>query len=616
MRGLFIPSVVIVFAACDDAGTRLSDAAPEADTASEYELAQPDTALADTEPMRELTFESLTPPLGGQFFAIAASPSTLLARSYGRFLRSDDGGETWRNQAGPVDCGGSPWLVAVGDDFFTDCGGVHVSGDAGETWSLVEGVGGFNAAEPATNGASLYWVVESGSVLRWNTETRAVDAIPTTASGFPGHVQTLAALGVDGPILYAASSRGSGWVDASAAATEWLPTNLPGYSNLQFAFGVGEGFAITPTQVLKRTADHMFVDVGSTMATGALDALLHDGRLYVSSSDGLLVSTDGGVNWATELPVRFDNRSGFAVLAGELYVASHEGLWARSSSGAWREIQAHSHIVERVVAVGDALLAFGNPGTSAQWRERAGADWDPIDLVGHYDLTPVGNTLFSTKEGAIHRLTNETRRFDALPNQPGSVTYITALSGSLVALVDRTFHVSQDNGESFAELGTAPAADYAFSLLMPVGETLLYWHGPKLYRSPDHMRTWERLPEPPGFAMRVALSDAIVASDFFGALFRSTDLGSTWTKVLLPVGVTRVAALEVQGSTLFAAAHHTSPPYGAIYTSDDLGATWHLLESETQSFQERARCLALVGDVLYIGTESTGLWAAHLPSAP
>lgn len=455
-------------------------------------------------------------------------------------------------------------------------------------------------------------MVGEGTIMRWNARARVAEAVPGTLGlPFPGAPPALA--GIDGSILYGVSSRGSGWIDLAAPVPTWAETNLPGYTNVRLVFDGDEGYAITSTSVARRMPDHSFVHVAD-IGFEAQDALIHDGRLLVTSGSGLLASDDGGLTWSAELAVRSEVGSRLAGRGSDLFMASLDGLWVRRGSAAWQEIEVHSHIVYRVLPVGEALITFGGHATLV--RQRADTAWRPLELDGLYRLTAVGDVLFARSSGGVlQRSTDAGLSFEARPTALGATHFLTELDGALVVLLDDSFYESTDGGETFIELGAAPRREYNGHGLVRVGDVLLYSDGPDVFRSGDRGRTWERAAAAPAVLLNAtAVGGAIFVTDWSGGLSRSTDLAGTWTGITLPSEGDRAISIQSDGDVLFAAIQHADAFEGGVYYTRDLGETWQRLDSVEDPFTELVTALTLDGDVLYIGTAGTGLWAARFAS--
>ena len=368
--------------------------------------------------------------------------------------------------------------------------------------------------------------------------------------------------------------------------------------------------AVMPVPV--RGVDYLAIDAGDA------------NRVYASTIDGVVESTDGGVTvhaldrstgapgqwWTLLLDASSPARQWVAPV-----VAFTPGfLRTLDGGGTWQEIASDRRLLGASRLTGNRL--FGN--------RLAAQDVD-------FSVSADGGTTWQASLGPIAAGDSQ---FTALGHggAPGQVLVAGRgfVNGNQV--VHRLF-VSNDDGASFVERSSPPL--YVRALASGAGGSAVFYAGgfadvsaqPPLWRSTDGAATWTPvasfpsrstlLGAPPNDVHAIAVDPTDANRIYVGltlpdALLRSSDGGATWSRATAGLGAGAVVSIVVdpaQPSTLYVAVM----PSG-VFRSTDFGASWHALDDGLRD--EAVRQVArdpLVAGRLYAVTES-GLWRSDLVS--
>lgn len=464
---------------------------------------------------------------------------------------SEDRGETWavRNGDLPIAGGtGGVYSLAIdpasGQLYARTASELFTSSDEGTHWSRLRCLGrrcGSVLVDP-TEAATLFSLTFAGSILRsrdggtvWE-KLRAPKGL-VALLGF--HDGRLFASGRSGVFdlavdrLYWSADQGASWaavgqpgadsIAVMASSGDTLYLGSAGIASLGGVFRSGDG------------GEHW--EAASTGLSGRwIESIAVDpqqpGVLYAQASDHLLVSQDDGASWRVSLAassVLLFGRGGLLVdphLRGRVWSTTGDQLW-RSDDGGHRWLA-----VPRIGAGIEALAA--DP------RTRGGV-W----AGGR-------NGLFHGPNGRAWKQVRPAR------NENLGVVDIAVAPGD-----PRLVWV----------------AGYAST---PAGAPL----GPRLYRSIDGGRSWQRRENGlPGPVTRLALDpeqpDVLFAAAGDG-LFGTSDGGASWQRLPSPATVSaspgsifwEIVASPVTPLTLYAYFNPGGPDGEVVYRSRDAGATW------------------------------------------
>jgi ligand-binding sensor domain-containing protein len=196
-------------------------------------------------------------------------------------------------------------------------------------------------------------------------------------------------------------------------------------------------------------------------------------------------------------------------------------------------------------------------------------------------------------------------------------------SGEVYASDDSGYiNRAEPNGSDWSKsiLATGPTTTVVAALLVHPAGKLFAVSGPKIYASDDNghqwiqVGTWSRT----GRTLGCTFQGTVLVGSTISSVFRSTNLGGSWTAASLPSNANEPAFLAYDSSNVFAATSH------GVYRSQSDGATWSLADSSTQSLTVRAltrdvqgRLYAATDSGMYVSADSGRQWTkgTGVPSA-
>jgi hypothetical protein len=229
---------------------------------------------------------------------------------------------------------------------------------------------------------------------------------------------------------------------------------------------------------------------------------------------------------------------------GDLYIATHSGLW-RAPAGeprARRVGDVHHDLMGFTVAGPDDFLASGHPGAQddlppqlgLQRSTDGGRSWKTVSLLGEADLhvlRAAGERLYGVDSG----------------------------TGAFVT--------SADDGRSWQQR-TPPAAVFDVAVAPGAPERIVAATGRGLFSSTDTGRTWRPLGNDTTGLLAWPAEDALYLVDSDGTVSRSSGGGREFSRVG-SVGAQPEAFAANGERELYAAVHG-----GEVLASSDGGANW------------------------------------------
>ncbi len=350
-------------------------------------------------------------------------------------------------------------------------------------------------------------------------------------------------------------------------------------------------------------------------------------------------STDGGVTWpvfqtpSREVAIFGGSASPTVVYAGGQNVFCRSADSAATFSCATAPPYLNSFVELPGVAPGETPRILGVFGQTVYLSRDAGATWAPADALG--SAGPVG-AIASDASGSLvlaaispEILRSQDRGDSWTPGSMGlQASGIAALAldpndpstvwAGGTGLVEAPLFRSTDAGTSWSLTGGPGGPLFARLLAIdPENPATLYAADSDVYRSEDSGAHWTRSTPPTGInALAVdPKSPGRVWVAGNGGLFHSEDGARTWGAASITQDVYSLLFDGRRPGTVYAGSYYdievgyyAYPVGGSIFVSVDGGATFN---KNTQNFTSSVTAIALdplQDGVLYLGTQSTGVF--------
>ena len=520
----------------------------------------------------------------------AIHDSILFAGTWANGLfRSTDNGKSWI----PIDSGISRAgynnlivnaLLQKGPDLFAaTAGGVFVSANDGLNWSLSDfGLPELNADSQSvfanclsTDGSRIFVGSASGVYVSTNNGL-GWDSI---SSGFTGNDKQIFALTSFGSNLIA-GTYGRDFISTDSGA-HWEPISIG-----------EEGDYVS-----------CFLSVSTKLFAGTYEG-------------GVFLSMDSGKIWtAMDSGLTNTNIDALICAGTNFYTAtSGGGVFRSSDSGVtWRPVDlglTDSNV--NAIMVKDSNLFAGSFFSGVFWSSASTVEWEPMDsglTCSISAITGYGKyALVGTDDFGVFQSTDNGSSW--LPADSGLGSYAV----SAFATVDTNLFVSTVNGGIYRltndGTGWSDALTNFSSNLTDTGVVSLCAKGTDLFAGTDNLSgvfrssdlgsswTFEKSALFIGGEVNVTtIGNRLIASGY-GVIAFSTDNGSTWTSGNTGLTWLDVNVLFVAGSKIFAASQGSG-----VLISSDSGSSWFPFNSglpETTTVD----AFASSGSLLFAGTDS------------
>ncbi|NBC17729.1 MAG: T9SS type A sorting domain-containing protein [Bacteroidetes bacterium] len=442
----------------------------------------------------------------------------------GGFLRSPDGGDTWK-RTGPEDQ--EVYDVTYGNEGIVLAGrerGVLRSSDGGTTWS------------PSGLDSTTVRVL-------W--ERKPGEFIAGTDAG-----------------LYRSFDNGNTWsfVNLPVTAVTDIITDP-----------VGHIFVGTRDGIYTLDAEFDVVDELQGVFVNAL-SVRSSGDVFAATRTGVLRRSDSNEWIETDLELTVYS---LAVTEGALLAATARGVYRSSNSGASWMLTGVPNASVRSLVFNDnnELLAGAEAGLFRS--EDQGDSWTPTGLSGLWvstltrgqqGLLLAGATFF----GGVYRSTDNGRSWQSmgLSNEFEIRSLLIDAEGRLYAGTDKSVYRSRDGGETWEPLDSGLSGRGGNALILDVNDDVLLSNLTGVFRYDKAASRWVKLP------LEVSVNDLAVTQAggiyaiSYDRIYRSNDHGATWSQT----GYREGPVLDVISDT--AGNLFVGTQSSGIYMSSDQGQSW------------------------------------------
>jgi photosystem II stability/assembly factor-like uncharacterized protein len=425
----------------------------------------------------------------------------------------------------------------------------------------------------------------------------------------------VAALENLGPDVFAGFSNGGGGAISRDGGRTWqaFAGTLAQASITGLARGGGMVYVLASNGLYRSadrgaTWDQIPYAFYSTQSVAA-----NDQAVFVGTSSGFYRSLDNGATWSTGSNPKSSGFDCLAVMGRYVFAGLSTGGVYRSSDngGTWTASNqgiSTTPIVRQLRVAGDTL-EFGSTGNGMYRSLDSGNTWT---LVATGTMLPMlkrngvfyacqANTVYG--KGAYKSLDDGKTWARIWPNlQDDQIRHIAGQGEVLVAGCNGGLYASKDGGESWTRVDVGQKNSNVTSLTGQ-GKSLVASSYGGIFVSGDGGSTWQERNTGLGIAWTLhveSVGDALYAGLWRGGLYKSDNLGLSWSRV--PVGSDSGNAFTAVslGGTVYAGTDN------GVYLSADGGKTW--TDSTSPDRAHTAYCLAAVGNEILLGTGFNGVW--------
>jgi photosystem II stability/assembly factor-like uncharacterized protein len=250
-----------------------------------------------------------------------------------------------------------------------------------------------------------------------------------------------------------------------------------------------------------------------------------------------------------------------------------------------------------------------------QWTEANGPDMRNIE-----DFAVMGSTIFAAGWTGVFRSKDEGRTWEVASDDLSGKEVKAIIAGETCIFVtvdgvDGGLFRSSDMGNTWEKVSTGPNEGRAPATMLSVEETgdsgvTLYfgYAGKGVYASTDDGYTWvvrnNGLPDEPNITAFGAIGDRLFAASYPDEIFTSTNGGVNWVSTQSGLEKEFVKCFTALGADLYIATGGSI--FSGLYRSTDLGASWSKVDGP---FEGRyLRIVSARGNNLYAGTTTMGLF--------
>lgn len=332
------------------------------------------------------------------------------------------------------------------------------------------------------------------------------------------------------------------------------------------------------------------------------------------SGGGVVRSTDGGMTWAKfGHGLEGEALQTMESMGTDLFVASTAGKIFRSTDTGltWRSVGNGSGPDEDILLTSnDTVLyaaglygrtsigVYGGIFRSFDRGESWSLDTAGIGEVAVRNFLVDDTTIYVGSSNGIFKKTNQAERWER--------TNIKIAPNTAMALVGTVMFQGGYNGGLYQapnqlQIERVAAMDsvWAVSALLFTGKALLVGagYGQGIYRSTDSGKTWVKvlsMKRRESITDLLNLGDTVIAATWGGDLIRSTDQGATWNRVAQSLRGTRITSMIASGGVVIA-----TSVTGTI-RSNDGGSSWQPIDPTDEGIGSNA--VVAYRDYLILGT--------------
>ncbi len=352
-------------------------------------------------------------------------------------------------------------------------------------------------------------------------------------------------------------------------------------------------------------------------------------NVYIGTDSGVHRSTDNGLSWAeasggllnVNINLQNLNIQGLVSIGSTLFVATDGGGVYRSTDNGrnWTESNAGMGRVQTRSLVTNGTTLFTSTAFYGVYRSTdSGRNWTQISS-GLSDLFVIslavkGTTIFAgTFGGRVFRSTDNGANWTDTGLAAMTVNALAANGTYVFAGTEQGVFRSADDGQRWEPINSGlTGSGLRVRSMAARGATIYAGTRDGLYRSTDNGQRWEAVnPDLRGYTVAALAvdGDTVFAGENSAGkgVYRSTDSGQSWVQA--NAGLTNIIVFSLTSSdgAIFAG---TSGGFagngGFVYRSTDSGQSWKDAFSGLPGVGINA--LAGIGATIFAGTESRGVY--------
>ncbi len=349
---------------------------------------------------------------------------------------------------------------------------------------------------------------------------------------------------------------------------------------------------------------------------GRIDCFAELGGTLFAGGAGLFSSTDSGRNWRLLLQPTFNE----LLVNGSTIFAGGAGLQRSTDTGkTWRQVFAPPSAIRSLAVNGSTLFAgtefhgvFRSTDNGTTWTASNTGIPTPTSTSATYFIQALyvqRGVIFAGADngGGIFRSTDNGLTWSdvslGLRDKFGkSIRSIQAIGAQLFAAGQGGAYSSDDNGTTWNIMNIGMTVTDITSMTASPTELFAGSSQGQIYRTPGGRWTAvnnETIPINTVVQGMSVLSGIVWAGTNAG-IFRSADIGATWSPRNAGLPALEVRAILLNDVTLFA-----GTPGSGVFRSTDNGSTW--VPSSVGITELRQYALAANGTTLFAGTYGEGV---------
>ena len=573
----------------------------------------------------------------------------------------------WQSTHGPLGAETESSILVVGTNVYVIIRGkgTFISKNSGKTWEKYK-----------IGADTVSWVAASGNQMFAKTPdmvNRSLDSGNTWTSvpSFSSYDRIYSFIVKDSLILaqsefklLRSSDDGETWAEHSVGSPNWSYKSITQVHNILLASIDGNG--------IERSTDFglTWESSDSGLTTNFVqDFLVKDSVVYAGTLVGVYKSTDEGISWINSGINIYRNVYCLILVDSTIFGGTDLGIFKSSNDGkTWESANnglTHQRYISSLAANDDNIFAVTGDGIFIS--DNKGKSWFSANLGTKLtqvnSLIVKNSSIFSATEKGIFRLNEDEISWSAC-NDGLTSYWIYHLISKDTNVIAGTFNgiflssnngknwncvdsggiacftvsdsliyagykysgynsisikTSKDNGQNWQTLNCNPPDVSYITQCLGVNNSYLFLGGYGLYRLPLDSVNWKKLEtDLPSTQFRSlwASDSVILAGTFDNGLYRSTDNGESWNKVLnMEESICPINDIVSNNDTICVATGQGS------YISFNAGTNWkniskNLIDRHPYSSRYNqslsTSCIVNKDGNIFVGTFEDGVWQSSL----